>query len=122
MINGIHARTIDIIHTGDIVTVTLYEPSQNIIKNNLNVEIIYEDIDYIVFDKPREMPVHPSMKHSANTLANHFMYYFSQKNQDLTFRAINRLDKNTSGIVIVAEKCTCFEQLRKYKKRVFGIN
>lgn len=121
MINGIHARTIDVIHPGDIVTVILYEPSQNIIKNNLNVEIIYEDNDYIVFNKPREMPVHPSMKHNSNTLANHFMYYFSQKNQDLTFRAINRLDKNTSGIVIVAKNAHASNNCKNIEKEYLAL-
>lgn len=89
----------------DIVEVIYSEKAEpsSIIPVKLPFEIIYEDDDIMVINKPYNMPVHPSINNYDNTLANAITYYFNSKNQSFTFRCINRLDKDTTGLLIVAK-------------------
>lgn len=98
-LNGSHVRTIDIIHEGDVVAIK--NTDESLLEPNavLTVPIVYEDEGVIVFDKPVGMPVHPSHKHQGDTLGNCFAAMFP----DLTFRPINRLDKDTSGLCAAAK-------------------
>ena len=87
---------------GDELELTLKDvQSKNIEPKFIPLDIIYEDEDIIALNKPRSMPTHPSQNHHDDTLANGVMYYF--KNDDFTFRVITRLDRDTSGIVLVAK-------------------
>lgn len=97
--NGNHIRTIDLLKTGDNITVTLDDCTDIIPNPTLDIPIAYEDEDVVVFDKPPFMPVHPSLKHYDDTLAN----YFTALYPETVFRSINRLDRNTSGLVLVAK-------------------
>ncbi len=97
--NGQHIRTIDLLKNKDILTVRLEDCTDIIPNQDLNISILYNDDDVVVFDKPPFMPVHPSLKHYNDTLANYFTAIFP----DAVFRSINRLDRNTSGIVVVAK-------------------
>ena len=63
------------------------------------LDIVYRDRDVLVVNKPAGMPVHQSVRHRDDTLANYFAYLFPE----LTFRAVNRLDKDTSGLCIIAK-------------------
>lgn len=65
--------------------------------------IVYEDEDMIIVNKPAGMAVHPSMNHYDDTLANAAAYYFGEKGESFTYRCINRLDRDTSGLVILAK-------------------
>ncbi len=97
--NGNHIRTVDLLKSGDVVTVALEDCTDIIPNFSLGIPIIYEDEDIVVFDKPPFMPVHPSLKHYDDTLAN----YFTALYPETVFRSINRLDRNTSGLVLVAK-------------------
>ena len=66
------------------------------------VSTVYEDEDLLVINKPSGLPIHPSQGHFYNTLANGMAYYFQQKGEPFIYRAINRLDKDTSGLLILA--------------------
>lgn len=98
-LNGNHARTVDIIRAGDIVSIKNIDESLLEPNGLLKVPIVYEDEDVIVFDKPAGMPVHPSHKHREDTLGNCFAAMFPA----LTFRPLNRLDKDTSGLCAAAK-------------------
>lgn len=91
--------------TGDRLTIHLQETegSQKIPPVKLPLEILYEDEDLMVLNKPAGMPVHPSMNHHLNSLANGLAYYFESRKIPFVFRCINRLDKDTSGLTIVAK-------------------
>ena len=67
--------------------------------------IVYEDDDILVMNKPANLPVHPSMGHHEDTLANYCAYYYSQQSQSgaFVFRCVNRLDRDTSGLVLIAK-------------------
>lgn len=99
LLNGVKARTVDILHNGDTLTVTIVDETEIIPNSSLLVPIEYEDDDIVVFDKPYNMAVHPSLRHYDDTLANYYAYCYP----DTTFRAISRLDRNTSGLVMVAK-------------------
>ncbi len=89
---------------GDRLTVYIREKEQSaVVPTNLPLDIVYEDRDVIVCNKSPFMATHPSQDNFDNTLANALAYYFKQKNDDCTIRSVNRLDKNTSGIILIAK-------------------
>ena len=67
------------------------------------LDIVYEDADLLVINKPAGMPVHPSPGHDSNTLANFVMGYYQSRGLDLLFHPINRLDRGTSGLICIAK-------------------
>lgn len=91
--------------TNDILTITLLEKdnSSNITPIPGTLDIIYEDEDVIIINKPFQMPVHPSMGHHENTLANHLMDYYATDEDGFVFRCINRLDRDTTGLTLIAK-------------------
>ncbi len=97
--NGNHIRTIDLLKSHDIITVRLEDSTDIIPNSSLNIPVLYNDDDVVIFDKPPFMPVHPSLKHYDDTLANYYTAMFP----NAVFRSVNRLDRNTSGIVVVAK-------------------
>ncbi len=103
--NGVWAYVSEKLVTGDKLRLHLVEdvPESSIEALYVPLSIIYEDEDLMVIDKPANMPIHPSMNHHEGTLANGIMYYFKEQGLDFTFRAINRLDRDTSGLTIVAK-------------------
>lgn len=105
LLNGIWGRVRDILHENDILTITLLESesSKNIVPSNLPLDIVYEDEDLMVINKTADMPIHPSQGNYDNTLANAIAYYYAQKNEPFTYRCINRLDRDTTGLLILAK-------------------
>ena len=99
-VNGEPQKTVYVIKEGDFISITLPSDSTEIEPNGeLKVPIIFEDDHIVVFNKPANMPVHPSIKHRTDTLANYFSYLYP----NTTFRCINRLDRDTSGLCICAK-------------------
>lgn len=90
---------------GDILTINVEEnhSSEKILPVELPLDIIYEDEDLLVINKPAGMPIHPSMNHYENSLANALAFYFAKQGKDFVFRCVNRLDKDTSGLTVVAK-------------------
>lgn len=102
LLNGISVFATEIVNPGDIITITLSdESSPNIAASDIPLDIIYEDEDILAVNKPRNMPCHPSQNHHDDTLANGVMHYYKEKG--FTFRVITRLDKDTSGVVLIAK-------------------
>ena len=90
---------------GDYFRVRLLETvdSDGIIPVSMPLSILYEDEDILVINKPADMPVHPSIGNYENTLANAVAWYFQQQNIPFVFRCINRLDRDTTGLLILAK-------------------
>ena len=103
--NGIPCFMNHILQPGDTLTLHIREDysSEKIPPVNLPLNIVYEDADLMVINKPAGMPIHPSMNNYYNSLANALAYYFKQQNCPFVFRCINRLDRDTSGLTIVAK-------------------
>ena len=103
--NGVWAYTNERLCKDDLITVQIVENecSDNIAPVNLPLDIAYEDDDIIVINKPFDMPAHPSAGNHDNTLANALMYYYGSQNKPFVYRCINRLDRDTTGLTIVAK-------------------
>lgn len=103
-VNGEHKRVVDLAAKGDILKITIRDTaSENIVPTDIPLDIVYEDEDVLVINKPSNMPPHPSMGNYENSLANGVMYYYKSKGEERVFRAVNRLDKDTSGLMAVAK-------------------
>lgn len=103
--DGVWAYTRDRLYAGNRLEIRLVEEeaSEQIQPVFLPFEIVYEDEDLLVINKPAGMPVHPSMNHHDNTLANAVAARNMEKGEQFPYRCINRLDRNTSGLLIVAK-------------------
>ena len=85
------------------VYIDFEEDNSNIVPTKMSLNIIYEDDKLLILNKPAGIPVHPSMDHFADSLSNGVRYYFDSIVLKKKIRPVNRLDKNTSGIVIFAK-------------------
>lgn len=105
LLNGRWEYVNTLVRTGDVLEIKLIEQesSTHILPIYAPFSIVYEDEDILVIDKPSGMPIHPSFKHYENTLANAVCHYFASQDISHTFRCVNRLDKNTTGLTIVAK-------------------
>jgi 23S rRNA pseudouridine1911/1915/1917 synthase len=103
-VNGKVAKLNYKLATGDIILVQIEkEESQNIIPEDLSIEIMYEDEDLLVVNKRPFMVVHPTKSHPIGTLSNGIIYHFRQNNEACIVRLVSRLDRDTSGLIMVAK-------------------
>lgn len=103
--NGMHAGVNERLEAGDTLELCLTEQgySENIVPKYCVLDILYEDEDVLIVNKPYDTPIHPSINNYDNTLANAVMYYFKQQNMPYPFRCINRLDRDTTGVTLIAK-------------------
>lgn len=111
--NGEHIRTVDLLHTGDTLTVNLPDDSEDSITvaTEMPLDILYEDDDLIVVNKPPTIAVHESHNHVGDALSNALAYHLKSEGKPCAFRAVGRLDKGTSGIVVCALNKYCAAKL-----------
>ena len=104
LVNGEQATVRRILHEGDEVTLALEdtESAPGILPVDLPLEILYEDASLVVPSKPADMPTHPSHDHHDDTVANALAFRYRREGVPFVFRPINRLDRNTSGLLLVA--------------------
>lgn len=102
--NGEPVRSVDIIHTGDQLRLVLPETEtvSPLMPSSIPVDIVYQDEDLVVFDKPAGMPCHPSRRYQQDTLANVYAALEQGREENVVFRPVNRLDRNTTGLVLAA--------------------
>ena len=105
LINGVWSYMRSSLAKGDLLTVHIQEneSSEHIPPVKLPLNIIYEDEDLIVVNKPAGMPIHPSLNNYENSLANALMYYYQEQGKPFIFRCTNRLDRDTSGLTVIAK-------------------
>ena len=99
----IELRAHDLLRQGDTVRITLPPETNDVEPVKGELTILFEDDRLLIVDKPADMPVHPTKVHQLDTLANLVAYYQRSRGEAYTFRALNRLDKDTSGIVLIAK-------------------
>ena len=102
-VNGVYKKPSSKVNKGDLIEVKINEDMANFEAQNLNLDILYDDFDIIMVNKPPFMVVHPTKSHFDNTIANGVTYYIKEKDEKVKIRFVNRLDMNTSGLVIVAK-------------------
>lgn len=103
LVNGKFKKPSSKIEKGDLIEVKIDEDRANFTPQDLNLDIIYDDFDLIMVNKPPFMVVHPTKSHNDNTIANGVTDYIIKKDEKVKIRFVNRLDMNTSGLVIVAK-------------------
>lgn len=103
-LNNISVYVNAIVKTGDLLQIyTKEETSEGIIPQAIPINIVYEDDDIVVINKPAGIVVHPTRNHYTETIANGLMYYWQEKGQRYRFRPVHRLDKDTSGLFVIAK-------------------
>lgn len=104
-VNDVKVHINRTLKAGDRVTLVIYEEeiSENIIPVAGDLEIIFENADILIVNKPPFLPCHPSKGHVDDTLANRICSYYSSIPDNFVFRCITRLDKDTSGLVVIAK-------------------
>lgn len=105
LVNGVHYYMRQELSTGDHLQVRICETqnSEKIPPTKLPLDIVYEDEDLLVLNKPAGMPIHPSLNNYTNSIANALAYYFQSQGKPFIFRCCNRLDRDTSGLTIVSK-------------------
>lgn len=105
MINGQHVTVRATVKEGDILTINIDDcnHTEKLVPSSVMPDIIYEDEYIVALNKPSFMPTHQSQGHFYDTLANSLAYYYSLSSRPFVFRSVNRLDRNTSGAVLVAK-------------------
>ena len=116
LVNGEPVTVRKVVRDGDILTVVLPEENESDIEPiEAPLNIVFEDEDILAVSKPTSMPVHPSRGNHLVTLANAVMWYY--KDAPFVFRAVNRLDRDTSGIVLIAKNADAAYKLSKAMKQ-----
>lgn len=105
LLNGIWAYMRTKLSAGDELFIRLEEStsSAHILPVSMPLSICYEDEDILAVNKPAQMPVHPSLNHYDHTLANAVCGYYNDQEIPYTFRCVNRLDRDTTGLTLIAK-------------------
>ena len=120
LMDGKLLRAVDFVKAGAVITVNLPdEQSEYIEPVEGKLEILYEDSFILAVNKPPFMPVHPVKQHQTDTLANVVVYYARQRGESYVFRAHNRLDRDTSGIVLIAKDKFTINKLKNGVKKTY---
>ena len=106
LLDGVHCRTVDKASENQVILADVSEnvlPPENIKPFKAGLNVLYEDDFILVVDKPGGLESHPCMANYESTLANIIMYYWAQKGEYHNYHIVNRLDKGTSGISVIAK-------------------
>ena len=103
LVNGEFEKLNTKLKSGDLIEVKINEDKANFEPQDLKLNILFDDFDIIMVDKPPLMVVHPTKSHVDNTIANGVTHFIDEKGENVKIRFVNRLDMNTSGLVIVAK-------------------
>lgn len=128
-LNGKIASCKEDLALNDVVEVDLsfVEDNSNIVSTKMNLDILYEDEYMLIVNKPAGIAVHPSILHYDTSLSNGVKYYFDNIDLHRKIRIVNRLDRDTSGIVIFAkneyiQECLTYQmKTKEFKKEYIGI-
>ena len=99
-----------------LIDLDFKEENENIIASKMDLNVLFEDEAMLILNKPFNCPVHPSILHFEDSLSNGVKYYFNSNKLHKKTRPVNRLDKDTSGIVIFAKNEYIQENLIKQMK------
>ena len=102
LINNNQANWDTLIHGNDHLVISI-KPEQEFTHTKMNLDIVYEDEYILAINKSSGVLMHPTSTVRDGTLANGVLYYYNQTNQAHDFHPVHRLDKDTSGIVIIAK-------------------
>ena len=116
-INAQPATANSLAHPGDVITVS-WPNTSTITPEKLPLVIRYEDDWLLVVDKPAGMLVHPTSGQHSGTLGNAILYYYNTQNFTNGFHPVNRLDRNTSGLVLIAKRPDIQHMLNRNSQQI----
>ncbi|MGW8823909.1 RluA family pseudouridine synthase [Paenibacillus lautus] len=104
MLNGTRVYISVKVQAGDLVEIRMeQERSNDMLPQPMELHILYEDEHLLVLNKPAGVIVHPTHGHYTDTLANGVVHYWQEKGWNYRFRAVHRLDQETSGVLVIAK-------------------
>jgi 23S rRNA pseudouridine1911/1915/1917 synthase len=117
-LDGVQAYTIHKVRAGQTIKVVIGDTSEEVKAQTMvpvegMLDILYEDEDLLLINKPAGMPTHPGPKHPLDSLGNILIYYFEQTNQNCLLHPIHRLDWGTSGVIVFAKNGYTQDVLQK---------
>lgn len=112
-VNGKYVPMHTMVCGTDIIKIELPHESNEYEAQQMGIEVLYEDFHLLVVEKPFGMVVHPTRNHLENTMLNALKYYFDENGIKSKVRFVNRLDRDTSGILIVAKNAYAHSVLTK---------
>lgn len=111
-VNGSAAHSQRIIKAGDMVAIRQYKDTgYGVTPQPGDIDVLYEDKDIIILNKPAGILVHPAGQTKDGTLANYLAEYFRQKGETITIRPLHRLDRDTTGCVLFAKSAAVQQKL-----------
>lgn len=110
-VNGLEASRNERLAKDDIVSLYMEAEKNEFELEAIDLDVLYEDFDLLILNKAPYIVVHPTKSHESGTLANGIAHYFNKKGIDRKIRFVNRLDMNTSGILIVAKNAFAHQQI-----------
>lgn len=125
-LNGEKVFTNAIVCAGDVVSVNIAkEESQDIEPQYIPIDIVFEDRDLLIVNKQPGLVVHPTRGHPEGTLSNAVMYHWKENRENTIVRLVNRLDRDTSGLVIIAKNQFSHQAMAKLMaegmvKKIYG--
>lgn len=134
-VNGAPVKSNYLLSAGDEITVSLHEPEEiSVLPEGIPLDILYEDADVIVINKPKGMVVHPAAGHASGTLVNALLYHckdtLSGINGELRPGIVHRIDKDTTGVLLackndashnaIAQQLAVHSMTRKYQALAYG--
>lgn len=99
------------VKAGDLIQIVFYDEKTDMEPQNIAINIVYEDDYLLIVNKDAGMPVHPTGAYQDGTLANAIAYYWEKKGLDTKVRLVHRLDKDTSGLILVAKEPYTLQRL-----------
>lgn len=118
LVNGKSQTVRCLLQKGDCLEIIFPIENSNIQPENIPLKIIYEDDYYIIIDKESQLPCIPTKRYQSHTLCHALMYYYQQIGLKSTIHLVNRLDKETSGYMLVAKTSQAHALLSKDIKQV----
>lgn len=111
LVNGKFLRKDLKVKNGDKITLLLGEEKEELLPEEMDMDIVYEDMDLLILNKSPNMVVHPTKSHQENTLSNGIAYHFMKNGIKKKVRFVNRLDMDTTGLLIVAKNSFSHQQM-----------
>lgn len=96
---------------GDKIILHMQAEEENTVTEEMKLDIVYEDFDLLILNKAPNIVVHPTKSHQTNTLSNGIAYYFKERHIKKKIRFVNRLDMDTTGLLIVAKNPYAHQQM-----------
>ena len=117
--NGVFAKTIETLSSGNVLKIRIENSGHMPSPTKMDIEVCREDEDILVLNKPAFIPVHESLNHRGDTLSNFVSFYLDE---DTAFRAVFRLDRDTSGLILIAKHELAASKLAgKIKKDYYAV-